>query len=323
MDMKSNEDLTMQDAGSIMLDSKQDFNMNSVLNDNFDFMSNSMFPFDDMNQAFSPGIFGDSGPFNPFSPEVIQSIETAAPADLMFGGGQPGHQMPLTPPLSTGANSVASASHSHIAQTSPSRSEQAGSQSGCQCFQNAILILEELEATNRRMDVFSLDCVCKFQKDVLGHCNIMLECERCKNHSANFMLLAFIGEKLAFSFEKAANKCEEQARVDQKINEQKAAMARPGELERRESYSSNMSLGEYECNDPQEWSHLMRMLLLIQLKRLGGVIGRLKGIATHEKRETQLLMLAETERKTRGIATELMKTERANLAHDVAHQRTA
>jgi len=43
MDMKSNEDLTMQDAGSMMLDSKQDFNMNSMLNDNFDFMSNSMF----------------------------------------------------------------------------------------------------------------------------------------------------------------------------------------------------------------------------------------------------------------------------------------
>lgn len=43
MDMKSNEDLTMQDAGSMMLDNKQDFNMSSMIDDNFDFMSNSMF----------------------------------------------------------------------------------------------------------------------------------------------------------------------------------------------------------------------------------------------------------------------------------------
>ncbi|KAF1988031.1 hypothetical protein K402DRAFT_39285 [Aulographum hederae CBS 113979] len=283
----------------------------SPVQENYDLMNNNPFPFDYSSSMMTPSLATDNNSLlSSYPSSVLTSTETS-PADIPYQYPQYNANMLPTPPASIGNNSISSASYRQT--QSPTLDPTAAGQM-CSCFQNALNILEELEANNRRMQVFSLDCVCRFQQEVLGHCNLMLECERCKAASGNFMLLAFIGEKLAASFEKAATKCDEQ----QAMNETNLAAQMMGldmGLGNQMEGQTKMSVGQYEVRDPQEWGRLMRMLLLTQLQKLGGVIGKLKGIASSEKRDTQLLMLTETDRKTRAIASELMiSTERAQIA---------
>ena len=169
----------------------------------------------------------------------------------------------------------------------------------CQCLQMAAYVLEELETRNAKFDhTSSLDGVLAFHKQASGYCDTMVNCQRCTSRSEHMMLLTFICEKLVILCEKTSTlflRQVKRTRGSPKWQESTVVENQIG------GPGSQKYIGEYEIDVPQEWNYLIRVLVFIRLENLGSLVARMKAIASTAKRDTQLSMLQNTERRVREV----------------------
>lgn len=172
------------------------------------------------------------------------------------------------------------------------------SSSACQCMQSALRILEELEVKNSRDDLYAADHVLSFQKRALGQCNAMLNCKNCSTISGFMMLLVVICDKMVTSFERVST-CVEQLQRPSGVQE--VGRPRAGSI----GDGQAVSLGDYEIDSLQERCCLVSVLVLLQLKRLGSVLTRLKNIAAVFNWGTHLTMLLSIDRRFQNTTANL------------------
>lgn len=174
------------------------------------------------------------------------------------------------------------------------------SHSSCQCLQTIVLLLEETEYRSNTIDPVILDSALAYHKEAVNRCNTMLRCLLCTARSENMMLLAVVCEKLVGMCERIASKYLQHTwQAHQETSSR-------GQAE----YRQKVFFGNYAINLPEEWEHLIGLLIFLQLKSLGSLLAKMKMVASSELRGSQHTVLLAAERRVRDTAVKLRRTER-------------
>ncbi|KAA8909873.1 hypothetical protein FN846DRAFT_587829 [Sphaerosporella brunnea] len=183
--------------------------------------------------------------------------------------------------------------------------------SGCVCLQKAVDILEELETAasecgNNQMDNSCVDQVLSTHKRALVQCSSMLCCESCSLRSAVVMTLIAVCEKMLNAFERVSRNYQLQNDNSQNtppsISEDAVSLAM---LSARQGMEFAGYLGKYKVDTDKEWRSLISVLVLLQLKELGTLLGKLKTVATQLNWETHLTMVVSFDRRLREAISSL------------------
>ncbi|KAL9123065.1 MAG: hypothetical protein Q9187_000392 [Circinaria calcarea] len=180
--------------------------------------------------------------------------------------------------------------------------------SSCQCLQTLVLLLEETEYRSNAIDSAILDSALAYHKEALHRCNTMLRCLICTARSENMMLLAVVCEKLVAMCDRIAS------RFLQHTWQPHVCFGSKHGIEERSSRKGDecrrkVFFGNYEIDQREEWEHLIRVLIFLQLKRLGSLMAKIKMVTSLELRGAQHTVLLTAERKIRDTAAKLQRTE--------------
>lgn len=145
-------------------------------------------------------------------------------------------------------------------------------QSVCSCQQNAILILEELEVKRRQKTAVQYaDLMLVARRRSLVHCETMLGCSRCTLASSSVMLTILICEKIIATLQMSP--------TDEASGGGGASSLEfMGKNVTNKRFDRHITLGEYQINTEHEWGRVVDLLTSFQLKRLKGLLARLRSV---------------------------------------------
>ncbi|RHZ43462.1 uncharacterized protein CDV56_100614 [Aspergillus thermomutatus] len=143
----------------------------------------------------------------------------------------------------------------------------------------------------------SLDSTLAWQKEARTNCLKMLRCKHCNSRSDYMMLLTVVCDKLATLSGKVI------AIYLQHCNKNPPEATRFPTPSCSPPKSSNknppngMFVGNYEIDNPSEWSSVMSVLMRIQLRSLWSLMQEAKTVAYMASLSTQLAKLQDTEHR--------------------------
>ncbi|KAL2830810.1 hypothetical protein BDW59DRAFT_158250 [Aspergillus cavernicola] len=111
------------------------------------------------------------------------------------------------------------------------------------------------------------------------------------------MLLTIVCDKLVSLSSKLVNFRPRGVVLDDKKNTLAEDVRSTERMMDDNSARGNMFVGDYEIDDPNEWSCILRVLFLLQLKQLRLLIREIKAVACNEIMNTQVAMLEHAERQ--------------------------
>lgn len=166
----------------------------------------------------------------------------------------------------------------------------------CQCLRLIEVLLEDLERGHYLDDPAALDSILAWQKRALSHCSTVLSCSACVARSEHILLLAFITERLA-------TLCE--STVSLYLKELQRRSSANGR--RHSEESGTVFLGCYEIESKEEWSSLIRVLIVLQLRSLRSLLGDMSNAARAGTNAAQLPMVQATERRVDDLIQRLRR----------------
>ena len=172
----------------------------------------------------------------------------------------------------------------------------------CQCLRLIEVLLEDLERKKYLDDPAALDSILAWQKRALAHCSTVLRCSACGSRSEYILLLGLITERLATLCESTASLYLKELRCRSSLR--KISNGRHHSRTLSEE-SSTVFFGRYEIESTEEWSSLIRVLIILQLRSLRSLLGNLKIAATAGTNATQLPMMQATERRVGNLIQKL------------------
>lgn len=176
----------------------------------------------------------------------------------------------------------------------------------CQCLRLIEVLLEDVERKKFLDDPAALDSILAWQKRALAHCSTVLRCSACGSRSEYILLLGVVTERLAALCESTASLYLKELRCRSSLR------SRPnGRHHSRTSSeeSGTVFFGRYEIESTEEWSSLIRVLILLQLRSLRSLLGNLKMAAAAGTNATQLPMMQATERRVGNLLQKLRHPE--------------
>ena len=191
----------------------------------------------------------------------------------------------------------------HGSKTLPSSDD---SPARCQCLRLIGVLLEDLERKNHLDDPAALDSILAWQKRALAHCSTVLSCSTCVARSEYILLLGLITERLATLCESTV--CLYSKEVLRRSNFRISSNGKHHSRTSSEEFST-VFLGRYEIDSSEEWSSLIRVVIVLQLRSLRSLLRGMKKAATAGTNATQLPMVQATERRVDGLIQELRQPE--------------
>jgi hypothetical protein len=82
-------------------------------------------------------------------------------------------------------------------------------------------------------------------------------------------------------------------------------------------YHQKLSVGDYKVDLPLEWCHLMRVIIIMQLRGLKSLVVNMKVMASSAARESQFLLLLATEKRVGNMATMLQRSGIREIMQDI------
>ncbi len=176
----------------------------------------------------------------------------------------------------------------------------------CQCLRIIGVLLEDLERKDHLVDPTALDSILASQKKAFTRCNSVLSCSTCVARSEYILLLGLITERLATLLEVTVTLYlkEVQRRSDFGASPHGKHFSRTSSDE-----SNKVFLGRYEIESLEEWSSLIRVLVVLQLRSLWTLLGGMKKAAAAGRNVTQLPMVHATERRVGILIRKLSQPE--------------
>ena len=165
------------------------------------------------------------------------------------------------------------------------------------------ILLEELDKKDHILDPTAIHSIMASQKETLSRCNSVLSCSTCVARSEYTLLLGLITQRLATSCEFTVAVYLEEVQRRYRFRS-----APKNEYHSRTSleHSQHLFLGHYEIDSLEEWSSLLRVLIVLQLRGLLNFLGEMKNIAVTGSNATQLPVLQATERRV-GILIQKLR----------------
>lgn len=173
---------------------------------------------------------------------------------------------------------------------------------GCQCLRLIEILLDYLERDHALDDPAALDSILAWQKRALSHCSTILSCSACVARSEHILLLGFITERLA-------TLCESTVTLYLKELQRRSSSSPSSNGSRHSGTSSEESstvfFGCYEIESKEEWSSLIRVLIVLQLRSLRSLLGDISKAASAGTNATQLPMVQATGRRVDTLVQKL------------------
>ena len=201
-------------------------------------------------------------------------------------------------PHSTGQDTAESV----VDNKSMTKAPPEGSPARCQCLLTIGALLEGFERENNPLDPAALDSILASHKEALARCNVILNCSTCTARSESMLLLGLITERLVTFFESTVSSYLEQ--VHRLYGFRVSSNGRPQPREPLDE-SSKIFLGHYKIECPEEWSTLIQVLLVLQLRGLQVLLEGMKKAAAAGISATQLPMADSNERRVAHLVQKL------------------
>ncbi|KAK3371014.1 hypothetical protein B0T24DRAFT_304516 [Lasiosphaeria ovina] len=198
---------------------------------------------------------------------------------LSLGGASPGGSEPSF--IKTRPRSSASSSANGSTPARP-----------CQCLQQVVFLIDELESAQGE-SATQLDAGLAAHKKALRHGEAMVRCGHCTTRPENMTILTFLTDRLMGLCERIVASYREpvssESRGGSPLTSGAAAMAssttraKTATPAATDGQGAMMPLGvyfgDYEIDCPGEWQALVRNLIVLQLRALGALMGRVKEVS--------------------------------------------
>lgn len=217
---------------------------------------------------------------SPLSPQINMDSYLASPPltsrQPHFGaisGGPESWSLSTLPRAPEGLESV-------LGNGSKSLRPSGNSPTRCECLRTIEVLFEELERKKHTIDPAALDSILASQKKALVRCNSVLSCSTCAARSEYILLLGLITERLA-------TLCESTVSLYLKEVQRRSSFRTSSNGKHHSRTSSEETnkvfLGRYEIESPEEWSSLIRVLIVIQIRNLRILLGDTKRLQLPER----------------------------------------
>ena len=198
----------------------------------------------------------------------------------------------------------------------------------CRCLAAIVFAVEEFEASCNSGNRAELDSILSYQKDAIKCCRSMLQCSSCMAKRENIVLLVFVTEKIVLACGRIVESyCMEDCktrkgpvsssllnhlasdrpshRVDVRHPDHATPAFSPPRTDSMHSSSTTSTrtstlpgwrellLGDYEINSPLEWEHLVRVLILLQLRGVMALLADTENMGSEILGETLTASLAQ------------------------------
>ena len=137
----------------------------------------------------------------------------------------------------------------------------------CQCLQQVVFLIDELESAQQSA-ARQLDAGLASHREALRYGEAMMGCGYCTTRPENMTILTFLTDRLAGLCERIVDGYLEMA---------------PCRGNRHPPYrvgaGTGVFFGDYEVDSANEWETLVRNLIILQLRGLNGLMGRVKEVS--------------------------------------------
>lgn len=229
----------------------------------------------------------------------------------------------------TSSNATPTSSHASTL-VSTAFSSQGLSGKSCQCLAAVVFAVEEFEAGCNSDNRAELDSIVAYQKEAVKCCRSMLKCSSCMAKRENLVLLVFVTEKIVAACGRIVVLycmkdddtracsvpwllgCLPTDRLSHRVNIENRDLATSAStissntdgthsgsiMSTRTGTSSDwreLHLGDYQISSSLEWKHLVRVLILLQLRAVMELLADMKSMGSRVLGETQAASLAQAE----------------------------
>ena len=146
-------------------------------------------------------------------------------------------------------------------------------QEPCQCLQTVVFLIDELESV-QDIAAAQLDAGLASHREALRCGEAMMLCGHCTSRPENMTILTFLTDRLAGLCERIVGGYFELLRGPS------TAAATPNSRRLNPAAgSSGVFFGDYEVDSASEWELLVRNLIVLQLRALSVLMGRVKEVS--------------------------------------------
>ncbi|KAE8389479.1 hypothetical protein BDV23DRAFT_173061 [Aspergillus alliaceus] len=137
----------------------------------------------------------------------------------------------------------------------------------CQCLAAVIFAVEDFETSCNTGNRAKLDSIIAYQKKAIKCCRSMINCTSCISQRENFVLLVFITEKIIAASGQVVgyDRLLEDWDFDTSASSSLSSSIKSASTGMLSDWRE-LLLGDYEVSSRLEWEHLVRVLILLQLR---------------------------------------------------------
>ena len=282
-------------------------------------------------EPIQPVAFGTSR--NTLSPPLSSGdipTDYVPPTDLNFMNSfydSPTGQPKNSPSLKDTSNATPACLHANTLVSTAFSSQNAFGQP-CRCLAAIVFAVEDFEASCNSGNRAELDSTLAYQKDAIKCCRSMLQCSSCIAKRENIVLLVFVTEKIVLACGRIVESyCMEDCEIrrgpvpsslldhlasdrpSHRVDVGYHDLATPALSPPRTNCTNSSSitstrtstlpgwrellLGDYEINSPLEWEHLVRVLILLQLRGVMALLADTENMGSEILGETLTASLAQ------------------------------
>ncbi|KAF3760419.1 hypothetical protein M406DRAFT_335085 [Cryphonectria parasitica EP155] len=175
----------------------------------------------------------------------------------------------------------------------------------CQCLQNVVLLIEELESEGNTVSTRTIDTWLASLKESLRCVEAMLRCASCGDRPENMTILTFLTDRIMSSCER---------HIDAYLDSAGPGSRSTGGIQNRRSshHSSAVYFGEYMVESPYETEIIVRNLIVWQLRTFNARINDMKDVSATVNMDSLFRKVTSTKRR---IATLQLHRARVTTQH--------
>lgn len=177
-------------------------------------------------------------------------------------------------------------------------------QEACQCLQHVVYFIDELESVHD-MPAAQLDAGLASHREALRYGETMIMCNLCASRPENMTILTFLTERLANLCERIVAGYFELASSSSPLTSSSSSASTSASAAANSSRrpphlaagSSGVFFGDYEVDSASEWELLVGNLIVMQLRQLSVLVGRVKEVSGLLQCDTPWRKAAGTEKR--------------------------
>lgn len=200
---------------------------------------------------------------------------------------------------------------------SVSESLQTDDEDNCDCTGTALRLLEEVASAPKQHELQRTERELYFLKTAISEYAALFECSCLRHDSGLAMLLVTVCEKLQLLFEEVSDSTGKHPDLSHSKSQSSPGHGdRPysgqdgasfGHHRRDSRPRTNLVMGHYHIDTPEEHFNVLSALILLQLRRLAVLVSKLKRLAEKREWNAHITLLRTLMHRIKRLASTLQR----------------